>query len=277
MSLTKNGYLFCAAEKEDHTLNLILKDEKKVEPVFTDTQMAQNNLVEFDPKHGEQRLLEVTDSIEQWGPLTDLKVADLKDEGNPQIYALNASGEGKSCLRIIKQGLKVKELNAIKYHQPQEIWCLKNSQQDEHDRMIVLSLTNRTLVLTTTATGYSQTKDTGIEETSPTLHAGRLEDDSLVQILPNGFRHIRKDKTAKTTRFEGRIIKGTTRGRQMVIALAGGDVIYYELDQTGSLTEGGQMSFENEVVAFDFSPVEKGRIRSSFLATGFSNFTTQIL
>ena len=80
MSLTKNGYLFCAAEKEDHTLNLILKDEKKVEPVFTDTQMAQNNLVEFDPKHGEQRLLEVTDSIEQWGPLTDLKVADLKDE-----------------------------------------------------------------------------------------------------------------------------------------------------------------------------------------------------
>ena len=106
---------------------------------------------------------------------------------------------------------------------------------------------------------------------------GRLDDDSLVQIVPNGFRHIRKDKTAKTTRFEGRIIRGTIRGRQMVVALAGADIIYYELDQTGSLAEGGQMSFEHEVVAFDFSPVEKGRIRSSFLATAFSNFTTQIL
>jgi len=28
-------------------------------------------------------------------------------------------------------------------------------------------------------------------------------------------------------RFEGRIIKGTTKGRQMVIALSGGDIIYY--------------------------------------------------
>jgi hypothetical protein len=49
----------------------------------------------------------VTDSIEQYGPLTDLKIADLKEDGNPQIYALNASGTN-SNLRIIKQGLKVK-------------------------------------------------------------------------------------------------------------------------------------------------------------------------
>ena len=53
-------------------------------------------------------MLELVDSIEQYGPLTDLKVADLKEEGNPQIYAINASGAGKSYLRTIKQGLKVK-------------------------------------------------------------------------------------------------------------------------------------------------------------------------
>jgi hypothetical protein len=28
-------------------------------------------------------------------------------------------------------------------------------------------------------------------------------------------------------RFEGRIVKGSTKGKQMVIALAGGDIIYY--------------------------------------------------
>jgi hypothetical protein len=93
--------------------------------------------------------------------------------------------------------------------------------------MIVLSLTNKTLILTTTANGYSQTKDTGLDEESPTIYVGRLEDDSLVQILPSGFRHIKKDKTARTMKFEGKIIKGTTRGRQMILALAGGDVIYY--------------------------------------------------
>lgn len=49
----------------------------------------------------------------------------------------------------------------------------------------------------------------------------------MIQILPNGFRHIRKDKTVRTMKFEGRIIKGITKSRQMVLALAGGDIVYY--------------------------------------------------
>lgn len=77
-------------------------------------------------------------------------------------------------------------------------------------------------------------------------------------------------------KFEGKIIRGTTKGRQMVIALAGGDIIYYELDQTGALSEVTQISLDSEVVAFDFSPVEKGRVRSSFLAAALSDFTTRI-
>ena len=51
--------------------------------------------------------------------MSDLKIADLKEEGNPQIFAINSSGSGKSYLRVIKQGLKVDELMKIKYHQPQ--------------------------------------------------------------------------------------------------------------------------------------------------------------
>lgn len=177
---------------------------------------------------------------------------------------------------MIRQGLKVREIKSIRYHQPQDIWSIKNSQKDEVDRMIIISLPAKTLILTNTANGFSQTKDTGLDEESPTLFVGRLDDDSLVQVLPSGFRHIRKDKTARTMRFEGRIMKGTTRGRQMVLALAGGDIIYYELDQTGALSEVTQASLDAEVVAFDFSPVEKGRVRSSFLAVALSDFTTRI-
>ncbi len=177
---------------------------------------------------------------------------------------------------MIRQGLKVREIKSIRYHQPQDIWSIKNAQKDEVDRMIIISLPAKTLILTNTANGFSQTKDTGLDEESPTLFVGRLDDDSLVQVLPSGFRHIRKDKTARTMRFEGRIMKGTTRGRQMVLALAGGDIIYYELDQTGALSEVTQASLDAEVVAFDFSPVEKGRVRSSFLAVALSDFTTRI-
>lgn len=52
-------------------------------------------------------MLEETDSIEQYAPMSDLKVADLQQDGNSQIYTLNSSG-GNSFLRIIKQGLKVR-------------------------------------------------------------------------------------------------------------------------------------------------------------------------
>lgn len=106
--------------------------------------------------------------------MTDLKIVDLKDDGNPQIYTLNSAGSGKSCLRIIKQGLKVKQLNAIKYIQPLEIWCIKTLQQDQFDKMIIMSFPTKTIVLTTTANGYSQTKDTGIEQLTLSLHVGRL-------------------------------------------------------------------------------------------------------
>ncbi len=41
----------------------------------------------------------------------------------------------------------------------------------------------------------------------------------------------------------------------MAIALAGGDIIYYELDQTGSLSQAAQTSLDSEVVALDFSPI----------------------
>ena len=94
-----------------------------------------------------------------------------------------------------------------------------------------------------------------MDEESLTIHAGRLQDDSLVQIIPSGFRQIKTGSTAKTMKFDGRVIRGTIKGRQMVLALAGGDIIYYELDPTGHLSEVTQINLDSEVVSLDFSPV----------------------
>jgi len=78
MALTKSGYLFCSAEREDHRLYLILSDESGSEPVYTHSQMAQNNLVEFEHL-GSRKMLEMTDCIEQYGPLTDLKIISFQE------------------------------------------------------------------------------------------------------------------------------------------------------------------------------------------------------
>jgi hypothetical protein len=56
MALTKNGYLFCSAEREDHRLYMILSNETAAEPIYTHSQMAQNNLVEFDHQSSRKML-----------------------------------------------------------------------------------------------------------------------------------------------------------------------------------------------------------------------------
>lgn len=66
----------------------------------------------------------------------------------------------------------------------------------------------------------------GLEAGQYTLHIGRLNDGSLIQINSNGFRHITKTNV-RPMKIEGTILKGTTKGSQMVIALQGGDIIYY--------------------------------------------------
>ena len=79
MSLTKNGYLFCSSEKEDHNVYMILQNSgKEGETIFTHSQMAQNKIIEFDAKN-DHRMLEIVDSIEQYGPISDLTIADLKE------------------------------------------------------------------------------------------------------------------------------------------------------------------------------------------------------
>ena len=67
-------------------------------------------------------------------------------------------------------------------------------------------------------------------------------------------------------------------GKQMALALAGGDILYYELDTlTGLMSEVSQTTLDTgEVVAFDFSPLEKGRVRSNFLAAAFTDNTVRI-
>ena len=73
--------------------------------------------------------MKVSDSIEQYGPATDLKVADLVKDNNPRIYLLNSSGSGKSYLRTSKQGIRTKEVNSLKYQRAINIWSFRASSK----------------------------------------------------------------------------------------------------------------------------------------------------
>lgn len=72
-------------------------------------------------------------------------------------------------------------------------------------------------------------------------------------------------------------MKGITKGSQMVLALQGGNIIYYELDSTGELMEVEQKMLDDEVVEMDLTPTEGNDTRSNFLVVGLRGKLIRVL
>lgn len=100
-----------------------------------------------------------------------------------------------------------------------------------------------------------------------------------MQIHPQGLRHIRADKRVNEWRAPGRrtITRAATNERQVVIALSGGECIYFEQDPVGQLAETDKKEMSGDVACLDVGPVPDGRQRSRFLACGCYDNTVSML
>ena len=64
---------------------------------------------------------------------------------------------------------------------------------------------------------------------------------------------------------------------QVILALASGEVIYFELTQTGQLLEVEKKDIAGGVACIDVAPIPEGRQRSRFLAVGSHDSTVSRL
>lgn len=78
-----------------------------------------------------------------------------------------------------------------------------------------------------------EVSDSGLEGSKGTLHVSLMEDNAIIQVNPNSIRHIRKDKRINQWQTDGKILRAASNSRQLAIALQGGELIYFELDQLG--------------------------------------------
>ena len=102
----------------------------------------------------------------------------------------------------------------------------------------------------------------------------------VLQVHPQGLRHIRADKRVNEWRAPGRrtITKAATNERQTVISLSGGECIYFEQDTMGQLVETEKKEMSGDVACLDVGPVPEGRQRSRFLAVGsYDNTVSPVL
>jgi hypothetical protein len=60
---------------------------------------------------------------------------------------------------------------------------------------------------------------------------------TFLQVYPDGIRHIRADKRVNEWKTPGKktIVKCAVNQRQVVIALTGGELVYFEMDPVSCL------------------------------------------
>ncbi|KAG4908664.1 hypothetical protein AAZX31_20G225900 [Glycine max] len=280
MCVLKSGFLFAASEFGNHALYQFksIGDEDDVEASSATLMETEQGFqpVFFQPRR--LKNLVRIDQVESLMPIMDMKVSNLFEEETPQIYTLCGRGP-RSSLRILRTGLAVSEMAVSKLPGiPSAVWTVKKNAIDEFDAYIVVSFTNATLVLSIGET-VEEVSDSGFLDTTPSLAVSLIGDDSLMQVHPNGIRHIREDGRINEWRTPGKrtISKVGSNRLQVVIALSGGELIYFEVDVTGQLMEVEKHEMSGDVACLDIAPVPEGRQRSRFLAVGSYDKTIRIL
>ena len=283
LCILKSGFLFVASETGDHQFYQFEKlgdDDNETEfdsESFPVDPTETYTPIFFHPRAAEN--VNLVDSIPSMNPIMDCKVANLTEEDAPQIYAICGSG-ARSTFRTLKHGLEVNDIVDSELPSvPSAVWTTKITRGDQYDAYIVLSFLNGTLVLSIGET-VEEVTDTGFLSTAPTLAVQQLGEDALIQVHPKGIRHIRKDRKVNEwpAPQHRSIVAATTNERQVAVALSSGEIVYFEMDEDGSLAEYDEKrEMSGTVTCLSLGEVPEGRVRSQFLAVGCDDSTVRIL
>ncbi|KAK3816048.1 MAG: CPSF A subunit region-domain-containing protein [Benniella sp.] len=253
-------YQFEKLGDDDDTPEYARKDFMMTDGERLDTR------VYFKPRPLGNLLL--VDELASMAPLTDAK-----------IYALCGRGS-RSTMRILRRGLEVTEMAVSPLPaNPTAIWTTRLTADELYDQYIIVSFSDATLVLSIGET-VEEVTDTGFLATTPTIAVQQLGQDALLQIYPQGIRHIRANKQVTEWRAPGsrQIVRAATNRQQVVIALTGGELVYFEVDDSGNLSEShARREMSGIVICLSIQPLPKGRRRVRFLAVGCDDNTVRIL
>ncbi|UYV62354.1 SF3B3 [Cordylochernes scorpioides] len=277
--LLHTGFLFVASEFGNHYLYQIahLGDDDE-EPEFSSAMpLEEGDTFFFAPRPLKNLVL--VDELESLSPILNCQIADLAAEDTPQLYV--ACGRGpRSSMRILRHGLEVSEMAVSELPgNPNAVWTVKKKADDDFDAYIIVSFVNATLVFSIGET-VEEVTDSGFLGTTPTLSCAQIGDDALVQIYPDGIRHIRADKRVNDWKTPGKktIAKCAVNQRQVVIALTGGELVYFEMDPSGQINEyTDRKEMPSDVICMALASVPTREQRSRFLALGLADNTVRMI
>ena len=289
--ILKTGFLFIASEFGNHALYQIssLGDNEDEAEFSSSIPLQEGETFLFVPRG--LRNLVMVDELLSLSPAMDLKVSNIhsvdssyNQSNDTAIIVASGRGSASSSLRLLRHGLQVSEMAVSELPgSPNSVWSIKKSASDEFDSYIVLSFSHAnssaTLVLSIGET-VEEVTDSGFLGTTNTLSCAQIGDHDQVQVYPEGIRHIRQNKRVNEWRTPAKkhIVKSAVNQRQVIIALTGGTIVYFEMDATGQLNEYTDRKDMNaNVICMSLANVPEGEQRTRFLAIALDDNTVRIV
>lgn len=274
----EGGLLFVAAEAGNHLLYQIEQIDDQEVQTFSSLMYEKllkhsganfdedNKIFQFKP--GNLRNLVLVDQIQSMAPILSATTFNHEDEHQ---LIVSCGSNKNSTIRVLKHGLEVTErATSMLPSMATGVWSVRKRCDSLYDEYIVVSFTNATLVLGVGET-IEEIIDSGILGTKSTLGCTQLGDDSLVQIHPDGIRHIHPDKRVSEWRapLKRQIVKCAVNQRQLAIALSNHEILYFEMDTTGQLNEYNERKeFNSQISCMALGEIPPGELRCPFLAVG---------
>lgn len=259
--ILKSGFLLLCAEFGNHMLYQISSLDGEI--VSTSQEL-------LDVKRTSLKNFLVVDSIACLNPMLGY---------DTQVCTVGRGGQ--SSLRVLQNGLPVSELAVSQLPGcPLSVWSIKKSFSDSLDSYIVVSFSHATLVLSIVGSTVEEVSDSGFLGSTLTLSCCQIgEEDHVLQVYPSGIRDIKtscKRVNEWRTPASKKIVQTAVNNKQVVIALTGGEIVYFEM--TGQLNEyTDRKDMNGNVLCMALASVKPGEARTRFLAIALHDKTVRIV
>lgn len=288
LHVSKLGLLFAASEFGDHQLyqferidlpNAPVSGSVEKDDLEASTKTALEHAATFTP-NAQLTNLRRLQTLPNPSPTTGLLVGELAGtEVAPQVYTLT----GRANLRILRHGAAVTEWAVSELPGvPGGIYTVKENNSDGNavDKYLVLSFVDATLVLSI-GESIEEVSDSGFLTEAPTLCCTALANGtSYVQVYPSGVRQITPGSNALQWLCPGlkRIECASANPTQVLIAMAGGEVNYFEFDSVqGKLAAPVTHDLGADVCCLSVGDLLPGATRSTWAVVGCRDQTMRVL
>jgi DNA damage-binding protein 1 len=221
--------------------------------VFVGSHYGDSQLVKLGTGVPDGNSLEVIESYLNIGPIIDMVVVESERQGQSQVV-LASGGFKDGSLHVVRSGIGIQEQASIEIDGINGIWSMKGSYGD-YDKYLVQSFTGETKILAIADDEMSEVTIQGFRN-ERSIYCGNFGGNFLVQVTVSSALLIDAKTHEQVHQYSpsGNVIIATASDSQLILACAGGALIYLELDQElRQLREIAQVGLDHDAACMTLS------------------------